>query len=43
MSKQNEIQDFPQNNGRAKKEVIIKMGNNIGPYHWTIIGFKNWL
>ena len=38
MSKQNEIQDFPQNNSRAKKVVIMNMGNNIGPYHKT--GFK---
>ena len=29
MSKQNEIQDFKQNNRRAKKVVIMNMGNSI--------------
>ena len=28
MSKQNEIQDFRQNNSRAKKVVIMNMGNS---------------
>ena len=28
MSKQNEIKDFPQNSRRAKRVVIMNMGNS---------------
>ena len=29
MSKQNQIKDFPQNSRRAKRVVIMNMGNSI--------------
>ena len=40
MSKQNEIQDFPQNSRRAKNVVIINIGNSIA---MDFSGFKYWL
>ena len=37
MSKQNKIKNFPQNSRRAKRVVIINMGNSIA---LTLTGFK---
>ena len=37
MSKQNQIKDFPQNSRRAKRVVIMNMGNSIA---LTLTGFK---
>ena len=42
MSVQNEVQDFPQNSRRAKKVVIMNMGNSIALdlYRFQILAVK---